>query len=243
MYTLRLRVRYSECDDTGHAGISNILDYLQDACNFQAESLGMGVEYQTQNQIAWILSSWQVDIQRYPRLGEQIKVSTWPYDFYSFYGLRNFQIVSDAHKEEVLVKANSVWVLMDMVKKRPVKLPPEMLERYVREPKLEMDYLDRKLPDFETNQAGEAVWVPRYFIDTNHHMNNARYVLLAERYLPQRVKANRIRAEYKKSAMLGELIYPKYTLGDHCLSVKLQDENGSTYAVVRMEVEPFEEIK
>lgn len=233
MYTMDLRVRYSECDDTGHAGISNILDYLQDVCDFHADSLGMGVDYQAKEKVAWILSSWQVDIQRYPRLGEQIKVSTWPYDFHGFYGLRNFQIVSGTG--EALVKANSVWVLMDMEKKRPTKLLPKMQELYQTEAKLEMEYLGRKLPDFETGRKGEAIRVPRHFIDMNHHMNNAKYILLAEQLLPDKFRPNRIWAEYKKSAMLGDGIYPEYHMDGHRLSVKLKDAEGRVFAAIQLD--------
>ena len=232
MYTVDLQVRYSECDCTGHAGISNILDYLQDICNFHADSLGMGVEYQEKNQVAWVLSSWQVDICRYPSLGQQIKVSTWPYEFRGFYGLRNFQIVSETG--EMLVKAASVWVLMDTNQKRPTKLTREMLERYQIEPKLEMDYLGRKVPDFNADKKGEAFLVPRHFIDMNQHMNNANYILLAEQFLPETAVVEQIWAEYKKSAMQGEMVYPEYCLEKHCLSVKLKDAECEAYALLQM---------
>ena len=72
MYSFQTRVRYSECNTKQEASLTALLDYLQDCCTFQSEQLGVGVEYLEEHHVAWILSSWQVDILRYPKLGEQL---------------------------------------------------------------------------------------------------------------------------------------------------------------------------
>ena len=41
----------------------------------------MGIDYLAEKHRAWLLSSWQIVVDRYPKLGERIVVSTWPYDF------------------------------------------------------------------------------------------------------------------------------------------------------------------
>ena len=81
VYTFQTRVRYSECSAGGQVRLSGILDYLQDTCTMQAEDLGVGVRYMREHQTAWVLNSWQADICRYPELGEQITIRTWPYGF------------------------------------------------------------------------------------------------------------------------------------------------------------------
>ena len=69
MYSFQTRVRYSECNNHHEATLTALLDYLQDCCTFQSEDLGIGLDFLTENHTAWILSSWQVDILRYPKLG------------------------------------------------------------------------------------------------------------------------------------------------------------------------------
>lgn len=236
MYTFETRVRYSECNAKDQACLSRVLDYLQDACTFQAEDLDIGVEYLEKHHAAWMLNSWQVDIQRYPILGEKIKVMTWPYDYHGFYGLRNFKI--EDQSGNMIVRANSVWVFMDMKRGRPVKIMPELQEAYQKETKLDMEYLERKIPDFAITQtesdksSASAFRVPRYFIDTNNHMNNARYVQLAEEWLPQNFVAARIRAEYRKSAIYGESMYVSVQQQRNGYMVKMTDQDGKTYAIV-----------
>ncbi len=230
MYTFTTRVRYSECGAGQQARLSGILDYLQDICTFQAEDLNIGLEYMEKHHVAWVLSYWQVDIERYPVLGENIKISTWPYEFQGFLGYRNFKIEDEAGN--MIVRANSVWVFMDTERGRPMRILPEIVSAYNKERRLEMEYLGRKVSDFDAEMPGAAFAVPKYFIDTNHHVNNAKYIQLAEELLPPGFVAARIRAEYCKPALYGDVLYPSALRTTDKLAVKVNDDNGKPYVVI-----------
>ena len=77
-----------------------------------------------------------------------------------------------------------------------------------------------------------AVTVPKYFIDTNNHMNNAKYVMVAEEYLPEDFSVKEIRVEYKKAAVLGDILVPRVTIKENEAIVVLVDTEGKTYATV-----------
>lgn len=79
MYSFNARVRYSEVGGDCRLSLPGIVNYLQDCSTFQSEDLKMGIEYLEQSKRAWWLSSWQIVIERYPQLGEEIVVSTWPF--------------------------------------------------------------------------------------------------------------------------------------------------------------------
>lgn len=230
VYTMQAAVRYSECGAGRRVGLSGILDYLQDACTFQAQELGVGLDFMEKRRTAWVLNSWQADIVRYPAFGERIRVSTWPYDFHGFFGFRSFQIEDEAGQQ--MVRANSVWVFMDMLKKRPARIPPDVAAAYPISPRLEMEYSDRKIADFAAERIGEPIQIPRHFIDTNQHVNNAKYILLAEELLPLDFHAARIRTEYKKPAVYGEVFYPYLAKEKGRLAVKLCDGEGAPYAAM-----------
>lgn len=232
IYTMETRVRYSACGAGRQTRLSDILDYLQDTCTFQAEDLGIGLEYMQTHQTAWVLNSWQADIDRCPAMGENIRISTWPYDFYGFLGFRNFKIEDEAGNS--IVRANSVWVFMDMGKSRPARIAPKVAAAYQSQPRLEMEYMDRKIPDIDAGISKEAFRIPHYFIDTNHHVNNAKYILLAEELLPQEVQPVRIRAEYKKPAVYGDIVYPLILEQPDRWSVKLSGEDGKSYAMIEL---------
>ena len=143
MYTFDSKVRYSEIDHRGTMTLPALINYFQDCSTFQSESLGFGVKAAKEKKKAWILSYWQVVVERYPKLGEEITVGTFASDFKGLFGERNFVMLDKENNR--LSCANSLWVYMDMEKGRPILPDKEEIEAYGTEPKLDMDYEGRKI--------------------------------------------------------------------------------------------------
>ena len=49
----------------------------------------------------------------------------------------------------------------------------------------------------------------RHHLDTNRHVNNAQYVAIARELLPVDFALGELRVEYRKAAVLGDVMYPK----------------------------------
>ena len=179
MYTFNSRVRYSETDEEGCLSVSGIINYMQDCSTFQSEDCGVGVGYLEASRKAWLLSSWQIMIDRYPGLGEKLVVGTWHCASKGIYGYRNF-VLRDAEGIDV-VRAESLWFLYDIDKNIPIRVRPEDTAPYGEpEPRLVLSPCPRKIPVPEDCAAGEPIVVARHHIDTNHHVNNAQYVRLGK---------------------------------------------------------------
>ncbi len=230
MYSFNSRVRYSEVDHNKTMNVSSIINYFQDCSNFQSDSLGVGISELTRRSRVWIMSSWQLIINRYPALGEPITIGTWPYDHKGMYGYRNF-ILYDVRKE-VAAMANSIWVLMDTTLNRPVKITEEDYEAYQNEPAYPMEYADRKvrIPDDLTSLPPFPV-MPS-FIDVLNHVNNAQYIRMAADYVDESFQITQMRADYRKSALLGDIIYPKVSRTNDCITVVLSDLKGHPYVTI-----------
>jgi acyl-ACP thioesterase len=95
---------------------------------------------------------------------------------------------------------------------------------------LTMEYLGRKLPKMPQGEQKQSLRAPHYFIDTNQHVNNAKYILLGEEHLPENFEVRRIWAEYKKAAKLGDMIVPYVDVREDAVSVRLCDEADAAYA-------------
>ena len=230
MYQLKSKVRYSEANEKSQLTYHALLNYLQDSSTFHSEELGeTGAQLLEQN-MAWILSFWQICIEEMPKSSEDICVNTWPYHTKGLFGLRNFCV--ENAKGAQIVKANSIWVLIDPRTGRPIRIPEEVSSHYPDEPKLDMDYCDRKIAVPDVYEEMPAIRVPKYFIDTNRHMNNAKYVMVAEEYLPEDFAVREMRVEYKKAAVLGDVIVPRLTMEDKKATIVLTDADGKTYATV-----------
>lgn len=230
MYQLKSKVKYSECNSHSRLTCHALLNYLQDSSTLHSEELGESGAQLREQDMAWILSFWQICIEDMPRLSEDITVETWPYSTKGLFGLRNFCVKNTEGKQ--MVKANSIWVLVNAHTGRPIRITDEVSSHYPDEPKLDMDYCDRKIAIPEVYEEKEPVKVPKYFIDTNNHMNNAKYVMVAEEYLPETFAVKEIRVEYKKAAMLGDVIIPRVTITEKAATIVLADEKGGVYATV-----------
>ena len=66
MYELNSRVRYSETDIDAKLSLTGIMNYMQDCSTMQSEDAGVGIGYLEQEKKAWLLSSWQIMIERRP---------------------------------------------------------------------------------------------------------------------------------------------------------------------------------
>lgn len=235
MYTFHSRIRYSEVGADSHLTLKALLDYFQDCSTFQSEDLQIGLEYMAENHVVWVLSSWQIDVKRYPKLGEQVEIGTQPYDIKGFLGFRNFMMWDS--EGQIVACANSIWSLLDTDTGRPVRVMDFMKQQYAIGPKLEMEYLPRKISLPENGSEKEPITIVRHHLDTNQHVNNGQYVMMAMEYLPADRAIRRMRAEYMKSALLGDQMIPVVTQEKDTDTIELRSSDGKPFAVVSFELQ------
>ena len=234
MYTFESRVRYSEVGVDGNMTLESLLDYFQDCSTFHSEDIGLGVDYFNELNQVWLLSAWQICVNRYPHLCERIVIGTAPYDFRGFIGCRNFEMRTQAG--EVLAYANSIWSLMDVGKMTPAKPNEKMLKGYVLEEKYPMEYAPRKINVPADGKKMEPFKVRAHHLDTNNHVNNGQYVRMAMEYIPKDFTVGQLRVEYKSQAVLNDTICPVTAVsGDGTLyTVSLNKEDGKPYCIVEI---------
>lgn len=233
MYQFKSRVRFSEVNKDKKLTLAGLTDYLQDTCTFQSEGLGAGMDVLRARNEAWVLSSWEIVVKDMPKVCEEISVGTFPCSFKGFYGHRNF-LVTNA-QDEVIVLANSLWVYINYETKKPARIPEEIASRYdeVIEEPIDFAWSDRKIRFEGEGCKMQPVPVHSFFIDTNEHMNNGKYIMVAEAYLPEDFKVERVRAEYRNAAVLGDILYPMVYTEESRITVTLNDEGDKPYAVIQ----------
>lgn len=241
-YTFESRIRYSETDSDGHLTLSALLNYFQDATTFQSEDLGLGIAYTKERNLAWVLSAWQIVVERFPKMGERVTVGTFPTDFKAFLGGRNFYMLDE--QGQYLAKANTLWSLLRTDTGKPSLPTEDMLSSYILEEKLDMEYAPRKINVPEGGRSQEPVIVKKHHLDTNQHVNNGQYVSIAMEYLPENFVITQMRAEYKKQAFLDDVLHPYVVAiaggsegdaesgAERGYAIALSDGDGKPYAIV-----------
>lgn len=233
MFDFYSTVRYSEVDEKLELDEISLTHYFQDCSIFHSESLGIGVNYLSEHNRCWMLSSWQIEVKRYPKLLENIRIATWPYKFDALYGYRNFLMTTK--EGEVLAYANSIWIYVDTLSGMPQKLTPDITDRYpLTDAPYDMEYAPRKIRIPKELKNLEPFPVAASNIDSNHHVNNGEYIRMAIEYLPRDFKASRFRAEYRNQAESGDTIYPQLYEEAGKYLVTLNDSSMKPYAIVEL---------
>ena len=96
-----------------------------------------------------------------------------------------------------------------------------------------MEYAPRKIKMEGEGNRETPVVIMKHHLDTNNHVNNGQYVLIASECLPDGFEIGQMRAEYKRSAVLDDVIVPEVFSKNSVYTVSLNSEkDGNPFAVV-----------
>lgn len=238
MYSFETRIRYSETDKEGKLTLASLLDYFQDCSTFHSEDLGVGMKYLKEKNMVWVLSAWQIEMERFPEMAEHVTVGTFPYEFKGCFGYRNF-FMQDKNGA-YLAKANTMWTILHTENFRPAHPTEEMIGKYKLHEKLEMHYAGRKIDVPADGEGKERMTVMPWHLDSNNHVNNVQYVRMASSFLPEDFVVKGMRAQYKKQAYLGDVLHSYVAFrqggnGQEIYVISLRDEKDEVYVNVEFE--------
>lgn len=130
--------------------------------------------------------------------------------------------------------ANTIWTYLDLNTGHPTNVDEKQIQAYELEEKLDMKYAPRKIPVSKDCREYPSFQVKAHHLDTNHHVNNGQYILMAMEYLPTGFEVKEMRAEYKNQAVLDSVVVPKVHEQDGIYTVVLDSPAGETFAVVEL---------
>ncbi len=164
-----------QCDRYGNVRPLILMNELQGVADTHAEVLGCGRTYLIENNMAWVVTHYLVDIVEMPREAEELSFITWPSAHDGLRATRDFEVRGSDGR--LMVRATSQWILIDMEQRRPLRLE-EKLATWNIIPERAWDRSFEKFPDFETVKT--HVFKCRFDdIDVNQHINNAVYAVWA----------------------------------------------------------------
>jgi acyl-ACP thioesterase len=234
LYAYSFRTAFSQVGGDWTMTLPGVVDALQNAAVFHAMEAGSGLEYLKTAPTAWIVLSWKLDMSRYPSLGEEVLIRTWATQFKSVYGYRNFEMESG--QGELLGKARSLWVFFNHQRNRPQKLSPETAWAYGVNPLGPEEETLGKLELPPHMEKKEPFSIRIQDLDTNQHVNNARFIQMCTEYLPHGAWVTQMEAHYKHSARRPALVIPRVCQErDQCF-VLLESQEGAPHVRARFQL-------
>jgi len=189
--------------------ITSLMQYLEDMAIRQSEACGIGLDFYEEHNVAWVLAKWDIEVVQYPVFTQEITITTEPVSFRNYFGFRRYE-VRDAGGE-LLAKANTLWIYIDMVRKRPIPVTEEIISAFGVSPESNRP-LPIKAPKPPETAAHETQFRIRLGdIDTNRHVNNIRYIEWALETLPPEFsngkKVSRVMVDYRKELKYGDEVF------------------------------------
>ena len=207
MYSLKYKVTTSTCDSEGRLKLYSALQMMQDCSEMWIDSEPGVKRYFSEQNMAQLLATRQVEIIRTPEYKEELTVTSSVYGMKPMFGFRNTYIYDAEGKP--CYKTWSMGAFVDKGTGKLKRVDDATIASMKLEPQLEMNYRDRRimLPK-EGGERLDAVTVLRADIDYNRHMNNANYVRVAMELLPEDFIVKGLRVEYRVAAKLGDMLTP-----------------------------------
>ena len=170
-YTKKFNIPFYDGDKDGYIRPINILKYFGETSGEETDRL-LG-EKEIELNYGWMLYRWKVEIVEYPKVKDDIEIKTWVSRLDRFYAFREFTLFDG--NGNTMVKASTVWLCIDMNRKRPIRIPKEYAEAIEEVGGANF----KNFYDFkdEIQVSGYSDFkVRRSDIDYNNHVNNTRYL-------------------------------------------------------------------
>ena len=214
MYSLKYKVTTSTCDSEGRLKLYSALQMMQDCSEMWIDSEPGVKQYFTEQNMAQLLASRQVEVIRVPEYKEELTVTSTVYGMKPMFGFRN-TFIYDAEGEPCY-RTWSMGAFVDKSNGKLKRVDDATIASMTLEPQLEMNYKDRRiiLPK-EGGEMLDPIRVLRADIDYNKHLNNANYIRMAMELLPEDFVVCGLRVEYRVAAKLGDCLTPTiYKIAD-----------------------------
>lgn len=150
---------------------SDIFLTMQEAGAAQCECNGLGVNAMRAQNLAWVVARAHVRMQTLPKIGQTVRVITWPKPQKHSFFPRYYQFEANG---QVLGDASTLYVQLDLTERKIGKpwLGGNDTLDCASKPSLP---LPGNLPVLQAPAQTEARAVRYSDIDLNRHVNNARY--------------------------------------------------------------------
>ena len=124
-FTLRFSVDESDIDEQGHVNNVAYLRWIQEV------AVAHWRHAATEEQIrifSWVVVRHEIDYKMPAFENDDITVSTWVGEWTNV----TCERFTEIHQgDELLVKGRTVWCMIDRDTKRPARIKPELIERFV----------------------------------------------------------------------------------------------------------------
>ena len=204
MFEYDFMVQYVDINTSGVLSDYGLLKYLQEIACLHADSKKYGLKDTPVNRLAWIILDWRIEFISRPNWNTKLHIKTWASKIDNISCYRDFEVTSESG--ERLALASSRWVLLNIDTHHISKITPEIKSAF--EPICSSVFTTEtnKLTEPDSYESCFEYTILKRDIDTNQHLNNLNYIMLAKEALPEANEFSKIDVMYKHQCLLSDKV-------------------------------------
>lgn len=204
-FRVPFNVRSYEVDHHQEASISAICNYFQEAAGLHAHELQFDISDLQEKGLTWILYKLQVKVYRFPKRWESVEVCTWPSTGDGLRAYRDYELFDD--HGDLLAAGLSQWMVLDIKRRRPVKMPEELMSSRFKTDQHVLELHKNNLPKVNSDKSQLITIANKNDLDMNQHVNNVRYIDWITGYPLSDKKCTEIVIQYAAETKADDQIY------------------------------------
>ena len=215
-------VGFRDIDFNNHIKIKSMLSFLEDMGGIHSNIAGLGIYDIPKTRKSWVLINWKLEFLKKPSYAETVKVKTWSSGMDKLFAYRDFYVYNE--QGEVVAKASSKWILINIDDMSICKLDDEVSNAYELEEEHVFEEDFTKLKDIGNYIDSCEILITKDMIDVNGHVHNLNYLDFASQVVPLEVMQNAMKVEvlYKKEIKEKDQVKCYYAM-----------ENNVHYAILK----------
>ena len=168
------KIRAYDIDNQKRVTVPALMKCMHEAAMTNAIHLNLSVWDLEPHSISWVLMRKKLIIHRFPSLGEEIQVQTYPAGFHRFFTYRDYRVWDE--QAQPIAEASTTWLLMNTITRKMTGIPDFIANIEVPDPTTCLPRLPMKLAKFGKADLQQDFRVGWHELDFNMHLNNLYYL-------------------------------------------------------------------
>ena len=222
--------------------LSDLFHEIQEVSGEAASTWNASGEDLKKFGLMWVVVRYEVELSRKILPGEELCFKTWALPFRHMMSQRNYLLFDG--NGELLLSGAGIWAVVDRASRKMIEPSgcPVQFQTEENEVKISRPGQPVRVPIHK----GSTYMVQEADLDMNLHMNNTRYLSLAESHVAECLKVKcprQIRAGFQNEARLGETIQLNWGYQNHIQYMSGMKNGTSCFEVSLLyENDPQEEF-
>ena len=124
-FSFTIKVKKNHIDALNHV---NNIQYINWVLKAAEKHWNFATNKKFDNQYVWVVLRHEIDYFKSAKLNEELIVKTW---IRENYGVKSERIVYIENNAKLLVKAKTIWVLLDKKMMKPIRIPEEIKALFI----------------------------------------------------------------------------------------------------------------